>query len=563
MRNELNFAQIRAIARWTFDCVPHEKVDMLDGRRSQLALLLRELPSIVEAAKNPRSWANASRPWVTHFDQTPWFWLEIASEAIANALYGMTELTALCVRHCCDGAPRGFGRLIDRHGRPGGRMAWLFVGQGDSNYRRMRAIRSEWTHFARPRVIGSEDALIIDFGRDPRREFGDPEAGRPERFSPEELVAWAEGMVAWLDDLLATLFIDKVVPQLDPEHEYTEIAYTEDGTPAVAEDGSLEGVHPDNARARLAAVRRRFVRPESARREEAPRPRVLVKRRSEVSEAEECALSSANPSVPVHSNQTPSPAARSSARRAVTAMASTGGRNAFRRARLAAITAAAAVPWIPALRRLPDPTLRPDPARSRRAAPTPRRPSAPAESDRPAAVPASRSRLGRAGRGRRAWAGCPRRHRSRHIRAGWTRPPEADELPGVVMSRADAINDRLRGVEWMVQLELQYDLPDYQMRLSMILTDGPEDASRGVKLTAKDVARLKLDGAGGGFTQLCCLQVADVRAWQHDRVAFEVREYEHETLYFVCSDIEVSTIDPWQSSRSSQSAASGPCGGIE
>ncbi|MCA9579336.1 MAG: hypothetical protein KC668_28100 [Myxococcales bacterium] len=61
--------------------------------------------------------------------------------------------------------------------------------------------------------------------------------------------------------------------------------------------------------------------------------------------------------------------------------------------------------------------------------------------------------------------------------------------------------------------------------------------NHGVELEFIDVSDLRIQGFGGGLTQLMCLRVSDVSELGYDRVRYAVQDLEDGRLALKCDEI--------------------------
>lgn len=104
---------------------------------------------------------------------------------------------------------------------------------------------------------------------------------------------------------------------------------------------------------------------------------------------------------------------------------------------------------------------------------------------------------------------------------------------------AEEMNALLAGMTLVRQISFVTDMDTGASSLMLRLAKDVA-TTRVLQLRADFVTGLKLGEFGGGVTQLSCLRVKDVRALQHDRVAFELEDLENGRLYLRCRELSVA-----------------------
>jgi hypothetical protein len=91
----------------------------------------------------------------------------------------------------------------------------------------------------------------------------------------------------------------------------------------------------------------------------------------------------------------------------------------------------------------------------------------------------------------------------------------------------------------VINFESDMDSEIYECRLKIVLCKDEQSPEDDIKLTFFGVSNLKLGEIGGGISQLCRLDVADIREKQWDRLHYYVFNYETKKISFYCRDFEV------------------------
>lgn len=93
-----------------------------------------------------------------------------------------------------------------------------------------------------------------------------------------------------------------------------------------------------------------------------------------------------------------------------------------------------------------------------------------------------------------------------------------------------AINDALFGLTYLHSMHFSCDSLSSSCHLKISVGKDVDGAPPTAHLHVEGVSGLCAQGLGGGFTQLCCLQVKDVSHEQHDRIRYEIADMEDEAL---------------------------------
>jgi hypothetical protein len=215
-----------------------DRVDEWRAKRDAIAVLLEDMPSLIEAARKPLGAIHPTSPHITIVDPRPGIRLIVACEGIANTLYSAAEIAANFaniaskgaissrfskVREACDGdAPPEFAAQL-------GDLQW---------YRKVRELRTEWAHFSSI-FIGidenSEPLLCVrSFRRvSDRKEF----VGQRTFCRAHELSDWVERATENLERFAGYLLTKYVIPLFEPEQPVTWVVRDELGFPLLR-DGS-------------------------------------------------------------------------------------------------------------------------------------------------------------------------------------------------------------------------------------------------------------------------------------------------------------------------------------
>lgn len=105
------------------------------------------------------------------------------------------------------------------------------------------------------------------------------------------------------------------------------------------------------------------------------------------------------------------------------------------------------------------------------------------------------------------------------------------------MSTVDEINAALHGLTFIRRIEFSTDFLDGCCSIVLELIDDHSRPNEQVVVEVSGVADWRLEGLGGGMNQLTCLQLADVRHLQHDRINFALLDLDHERFSLRCRTV--------------------------
>lgn len=111
------------------------------------------------------------------------------------------------------------------------------------------------------------------------------------------------------------------------------------------------------------------------------------------------------------------------------------------------------------------------------------------------------------------------------------------------MELVEEINAQLRHVTILERMEFLSELEVGHSSLALELVDDASRPTKRILLVASDISGLELRDFCG-FTQLCCLQVEDVRRQQRDRVRYTIEDLEHRRIKLRCDGISLRQLAP-------------------
>jgi len=96
------------------------------------------------------------------------------------------------------------------------------------------------------------------------------------------------------------------------------------------------------------------------------------------------------------------------------------------------------------------------------------------------------------------------------------------------------LTEALRGFTLLLSLEFSVELDSGNCALIMNLTDGEAKGAKSISAEFSGVSNLRIEDFGGGMTQLLLLVVEDIRDKQLDRLNYQIRELERNSISFMC-----------------------------
>lgn len=107
----------------------------------------------------------------------------------------------------------------------------------------------------------------------------------------------------------------------------------------------------------------------------------------------------------------------------------------------------------------------------------------------------------------------------------------------------DELNRLLWSLTFVSAFSFTTDAKSGDCTVQLEMADDLRRSARRVALKFAGVSGLELREWGGGFTQLMCLHVDDLRSKQWDRISYRVVDLEHGRLEFLCKSIEATIPD--------------------
>jgi hypothetical protein len=160
-----------------------------------------------------------------------------ACEATAHCLYSIAEIASNFANKASRGRlPSSFNQLRKKcESNPSLEVA---VALGDLQwYRKVRELRTEWTHYSSVYIVDDPDGPISLCVRSYRRPNDQIEfQGSSFSCTLDEFVVWVNGALTTLDSFAGYLLKTFVVPAIPLDRTFLTAAYDKDGFPMMRED---------------------------------------------------------------------------------------------------------------------------------------------------------------------------------------------------------------------------------------------------------------------------------------------------------------------------------------
>jgi hypothetical protein len=91
----------------------------------------------------------------------------------------------------------------------------------------------------------------------------------------------------------------------------------------------------------------------------------------------------------------------------------------------------------------------------------------------------------------------------------------------------------------IITILFQTELKDGVCDLVLDLATSEKPGSKAISIRFAGISNLTLSEIGGGISQFCRLEVADIRNQQWDRLNYKVWDCETERIEFMCRDFEI------------------------
>ncbi|MGH6826211.1 hypothetical protein [Methyloceanibacter sp.] len=237
----MSFDQLLHVAK--LGAVPHHLlVHEWHEKRQHLAVYTEDLPRLVDEYRASEKGPYDRNPKITLVDPYPKIRLSSACEAASNCLYGMAEIAAQFANKVSGGAlPSSFNafRKNVEDGRYDG-LVPSWVVKDLSWYKKVRELRTEWSHFSTVFVGENQDGTPIIVVRCSRRISDRVEFPKEIHVKVSDLVDWIQRAIVTIDNLGDFALVKYVIPKLDRNAILTSPKRDENGWPIIRDDSTFE-----------------------------------------------------------------------------------------------------------------------------------------------------------------------------------------------------------------------------------------------------------------------------------------------------------------------------------
>ena len=112
------------------------------------------------------------------------------------------------------------------------------------------------------------------------------------------------------------------------------------------------------------------------------------------------------------------------------------------------------------------------------------------------------------------------------------------------MTKHIEFSDALHTLTIVQRLEFSVQTDSGSCTLVLELAESEFPGGKAVRAEFRGVSNLSIKGFGGGITQLLLLSVEDITEKQLDRLNYEVKELERDSIAFLCQSITITKAGP-------------------
>ena len=203
------------------------------AKRELLDLQLFELPLLARAVHENPMQPHPRNPNVRLFNRAPRMRLGAIAEATANTVYSIGEVAAKLGHMLSRGQlSRSFNRLQKKAEQDPLHAAW-FVSEEVRGYRKIREMRTEWTHHSSTFVADQDNGepLIVVRGTRDRSDL--VEFADHINITVPELSDWCRQSIAMYDRFAGFLLASYALAMYDQDHQLVVPELDGDGWPIV------------------------------------------------------------------------------------------------------------------------------------------------------------------------------------------------------------------------------------------------------------------------------------------------------------------------------------------
>jgi len=210
-------------------------------KRDALAVLLQDMPTLVEAHKSRWSRPHPNNLHMTECDELPRIRLQSAIEGMTHTLYSLADIAAQFANRASHGdIPSSFNRLRQKVAADQ-TEAGLKCALGDLQwYAKVRELRTEWSHHSTVFIGVGDNAEPIFVVRCFRRHSDRTEFTREIQCTVPEVCDWTLRAIKSIDNLASYLLKKYIMRALDLDARFTAIRRDEFGLPRMTDDHKFE-----------------------------------------------------------------------------------------------------------------------------------------------------------------------------------------------------------------------------------------------------------------------------------------------------------------------------------
>lgn len=210
-------------------------------KREQILLYSQDIPELRNQLKNEPSHPYELDPKITLVN--PIFRLRLASacESAAHCLYAMAEIAAQFANKATKGEfPSSFHQIIKKLETGWNPKSIKSVLSENHWYKKIREMRTEWTHFSTIFIGGDGNDYIIVLKSNRRTSDRVEFIGNYVQIVLNDFLLWLKNAVAVLDSFADYLAVNYLLPNFPPEKEITIPALDKNGFPIFKSDMKIE-----------------------------------------------------------------------------------------------------------------------------------------------------------------------------------------------------------------------------------------------------------------------------------------------------------------------------------
>lgn len=210
-------------------------------KRDQLLIYLQDIPALVQEVDQVTSTSYADNPRVQVSDGTWRLRLSSACESSAHCLYAMSEIAAQFANKATQGEfPSSFNKIVKKLNSSWNPHKIQDILKENQWYKRIREMRTEWTHYSTI-FIGGEAGNHIIVLKGHRRVSDKVEFKQCNMQIPiADFLSWMQKAISVLDNFSGYLSEKYLLNLFDPNEIITVPKYDTRGFPIILPEGKLD-----------------------------------------------------------------------------------------------------------------------------------------------------------------------------------------------------------------------------------------------------------------------------------------------------------------------------------